>query len=142
MQQIRVMFSDPIFVLGRCIRDRNPSKTFGTIRVQCIVATECLRMETSTIALQEKVQNPAIRRKTDAYNVLGLTRPVLEHYQEMGITINSARYSEMLTEKLKPAIRSKRRELLSKCVLCCSTIMPVHVLQPTLLKRSGNSSLK
>ena len=32
-------------------------------------------METSTIALQEKVQNPIIRRKTDAYSVLGLTRP-------------------------------------------------------------------
>ena len=31
-------------------------------------------METSTIALQEKVQIPTIRRKTDAYSVLGLTR--------------------------------------------------------------------
>ena len=32
-------------------------------------------MEKSTMALQEKVQNPTIRRKTDAYRVLGLTRP-------------------------------------------------------------------
>ena len=31
-------------------------------------------METATIALQKKVQNPTIRRKTDAYSVLGLTR--------------------------------------------------------------------
>ena len=30
-------------------------------------------METSAIALQEKVQNPTIRRKTDTYRVLGLT---------------------------------------------------------------------
>ena len=32
-------------------------------------------METSTIALQEKVQNPTIHRKTDAYSVLVVTRP-------------------------------------------------------------------
>lgn len=43
--------------------------------------------------------------------------PVLEHYQERGTTINSVRYSEMLTAKLKPAIRSKRRGLLSKGVV-------------------------
>ena len=42
---------------------------------------------------------------------------VLEHYQEKGITINSARYSEMLIDKLKPAIRSKRRGLLSNGVV-------------------------
>ena len=42
---------------------------------------------------------------------------VLEHYQERGTTINSARYSEMLTDRLKPAIRSKRRGLLSKGVV-------------------------
>ena len=35
--------------------------------------------------------------------------PVLEHYQERSTTINSAQYSEMLTDRLKPAIRSKRR---------------------------------
>ena len=43
--------------------------------------------------------------------------PVLEHYQERGTSINSARYSEMLTDRLKPATRSKRRGLLSKRVL-------------------------
>ena len=32
------------FYGGRCIRDRNPSKTFGIIREKCIAATECLRM--------------------------------------------------------------------------------------------------
>ena len=43
--------------------------------------------------------------------------PLLEHYHERGTTINSVRYSEMLTAKLKPAIRSKRRGLLSKGVV-------------------------
>ncbi|UYV62766.1 hypothetical protein LAZ67_2001870, partial [Cordylochernes scorpioides] len=42
---------------------------------------------------------------------------VLEHYQESATTINSARYSEMLTDKLNPTIRSKRRGLLSKGVV-------------------------
>ena len=43
--------------------------------------------------------------------------PVMEHYQERGKTINSARYSEMLTDRLKPVIRSKRRRLLPKGVV-------------------------
>ena len=74
-------------------------------------------METSTIALQEEVQNPMIRRKTDAYSVLDSQGPVLEHDQERRTTINSARYNEMLTDRLKYAIRSKRRGLLSKGVV-------------------------
>jgi histone-lysine N-methyltransferase SETMAR len=43
--------------------------------------------------------------------------PVLEHHQEKGPTINSARCSEMLTEDLKPKLRIKRRGLLSKGVV-------------------------
>ena len=39
--------------------------------------------------------------------------PILEHYQERGSTINSVRY-EMLIDRLKPAIRSKRGGQLSK----------------------------
>ena len=38
-------FSGPVFMVGRSIRGRNPSKTFGTMREQCIAATECLRMD-------------------------------------------------------------------------------------------------
>ena len=40
--------------------------------------------------------------------------PVLEHYQERVTAVNSVRYSEILTDRLRPAIRSKRRGLLSK----------------------------
>ncbi|PNF15535.1 hypothetical protein B7P43_G16529, partial [Cryptotermes secundus] len=42
---------------------------------------------------------------------------ILEHFQERGTTINSARYSEMLTDRPKPAIRSKCPGLLSKGVV-------------------------
>jgi hypothetical protein len=40
--------------------------------------------------------------------------PILEHCQE---TVNSVRYSTMLEEKLKPAIRCRHRGLLSKGVI-------------------------
>ena len=43
--------------------------------------------------------------------------PILVHFQENGQTVNSAGYSDMLVNKLKPAIRSKHRVLLSKRVL-------------------------
>ena len=74
-------------------------------------------METSTIALQEKVQNPIIRRKLMLRVFCHSEGPVLEHYQERGTTINSVRYNEMLTDTLKSAIRSKNRGLLSKDVV-------------------------
>jgi len=43
--------------------------------------------------------------------------PILEDYLEKGCTINSAKYSDMLANNLKPAVRTKRRGLLSKKVL-------------------------
>jgi len=43
--------------------------------------------------------------------------PILEDYLEKGRTINSARYSDLLANNLKPAVRTKRRGLLSKKVL-------------------------
>jgi histone-lysine N-methyltransferase SETMAR len=43
--------------------------------------------------------------------------PILEHYIEHGMTVNSKRYSAMLKDTLKLAIRSKRRVFLSKTVL-------------------------
>jgi hypothetical protein len=46
---------------------------------------------------------------------------------ERGTAINSSCYSDMLTDRLKPAIQSKLQGLLRK-VLCCCTTMPVHIL--------------
>jgi hypothetical protein len=45
LHQRRATFSDPVFVVGRCIRGHNPSKTFSTIQEQCFAAMECLRMD-------------------------------------------------------------------------------------------------
>jgi hypothetical protein len=42
---------------------------------------------------------------------------ILVHFQEKGQAVTSARYSDMLVNEMKPAMRSKRRGLLSKRVL-------------------------
>jgi histone-lysine N-methyltransferase SETMAR len=42
---------------------------------------------------------------------------ILVHFQEKGQVVTSARYSDMLVNEMKPAIRSKCRGLLSKRVL-------------------------
>jgi hypothetical protein len=51
-----------------------------------------------------KVQKPTICRETEGYSFWESQGPVLEYYQERGSTINSAPYSESLTDRLKPAI--------------------------------------
>jgi histone-lysine N-methyltransferase SETMAR len=43
--------------------------------------------------------------------------PILEHYMLRGLTVNSESYCDLLQNHLKPAIRSKRRGLLSSGVL-------------------------
>ena len=74
-------------------------------------------METSTVACRKKFKTQPSAGKLTLTVFWYSQGPVLEHYQERGKTINSARYSEMLTDRLKLAIRSKRRELLSKGVV-------------------------
>ena len=43
--------------------------------------------------------------------------PILVHFQKKVQTVNSAGYSDLLVNELKPAMRTKRRGLLSKRVL-------------------------
>ena len=62
---------------------------------------------------------------------------ILEHYLERDTTVNSVRYSEMLSTELKPAIQTKCRGLLSSGVLLLhENARPhtaIHTLQ-TLVK--------
>jgi hypothetical protein len=51
--------------------------------------------------------------------------------------VNSAYYSEMQCDEIKPVIWSEWRGLLCKG-LCCCTTMPVFTLLPTLLKPLRN----
>jgi histone-lysine N-methyltransferase SETMAR len=55
--------------------------------------------------------------------------PVLKHCQEKGETVNSVRYSTMLEEKLKPAVGSHHRGLLSKGVLPLHDNARPHTIQ-------------
>jgi histone-lysine N-methyltransferase SETMAR len=58
--------------------------------------------------------------------------PILEHYQERGTTVNSAHCSEMLRGKLKPAIRTKHRVLLSKGVALLHDNAHLHTAAHTV----------
>jgi histone-lysine N-methyltransferase SETMAR len=56
---------------------------------------------------KKKVQNLTAAGKVMLTGFWDSQGPILEHYQERGTTVNSAHYSEMLRDKLKPAIRTK-----------------------------------
>jgi hypothetical protein len=58
--------------------------------------------------------------------------PLLVHFQEKGQTVTSARYIDMLVNELKPAIRSKRRGLLSKTVLLLNDNARPHTAAHTV----------
>jgi hypothetical protein len=63
--------------------------------------------------------------------------PILEPYQERGTTVNSAHYSEILRDKLKPAIQgllSKGVALLHDNAICTQRL--------TLLKPSAIGTLR
>ena len=59
---------------------------------------------------------------------------ILEDYLEKGHTINSARYSDLLANNLKPAVRTKCRGLCRRKCYCCMTMhahtQPARPLKP------------
>ena len=58
--------------------------------------------------------------------------PILEDFLENGSTINRARYSDFLANRLTPAICTKRRELLLKKVLLKHDSTRPHVAKATI----------
>jgi len=61
-------------------------------------------METSSFTHQEKVQNASNCRKAFGYSFWDSQGLLLAQYEERCQTVNSARRSTMLRDKLKPAI--------------------------------------
>jgi hypothetical protein len=59
-------------------------------------------VHTTRIANEEDIQDSIFSGKGDANRFLGLV-----DYLENGCTINSASYSDLLANNLKPAIRTK-----------------------------------
>ena len=57
---------------------------------------------------------------------------ILEDFLEKGSTINNASYCDLLANRLKPAIRTKRRGLLSKKVLLQHDNARPHVAKATI----------
>ena len=94
-------------------------------------------METSGITSEKEIQEPTFCGRSVAHNILGLTRGNTGTLSGKGATVNSVRYSEMLSTELKPAIRTKRQGLLSPGVLLlhdnAHPHTAIHTLQ-TLVK--------
>lgn len=82
------------------------------------------RMEIPNIFCKNEVQ-ASINILTVFWDSQG---PVFEHCQEVGMTINRARYSEMLAQK---AIRSKWKVSCQNMFCCCMTV-PVPMLLPSV----------
>jgi hypothetical protein len=70
-------------------------------------------VEIHFIAQDQDIEKCAFCRQSDVDAVLGHNAPILEHSQDRGQTISSALYCAMLGEDMKPAIRSKRRGMLT-----------------------------
>jgi hypothetical protein len=74
-------------------------------------------MEAPVVSGQQKIQDTGFRWESYADHLLDVNGPILVHFQEKVQTVTSARYSDMLVNKMKPAIGSKRQGLLSKRIL-------------------------
>jgi hypothetical protein len=70
-----------------------------------------------------------------------IQEPILEHYQERGVTISSAHYSEMLYTSQSERITVNTKDSCQK-VLCCCVSVAVPILLPTLLKLSSSYALR
>lgn len=80
----------------------------------------------------KKFKTPASAGKVMLTAFWDSTGPILEDFLEKGHKINSARYSDLLANHLKPAIRTKRRGLLSKKVLLLHDNARPHMAGLTL----------
>ena len=76
---------------------------------------EKLKIDRTSVTHEEGAGRPSTATTDDIF--WDSQGPILEHYQERGSPINSARYNEMLLDRLKPEIRSKRRGHLSKVIV-------------------------
>ena len=90
-------------------------------------------METPRIPSEEEIQDSTFRGKGNANAFLGLKRTYTGILSgKGGRTINSARYSDLLANNLKPAVRTKRRGLLSMKVLMLHDNARPHMASHTV----------
>jgi histone-lysine N-methyltransferase SETMAR len=80
----------------------------------------------------KKFKTQASTRKVMLTIFWDVNGPLLVHFQEKGQTVTSAWYSDVLVNKLKPAIRSKRWGLLSKRLLLLHDNAHPHMAAPTV----------
>jgi hypothetical protein len=61
-------------------------------------------IETPNLLCQKKFKSQPTAGKVMLILLWEYQGQILEHYQQWGVTINSAHYSEILHDRLKPAI--------------------------------------
>jgi hypothetical protein len=88
-------------------------------------------VETHVIAQDHKIQKYAFCRQSDVDAVLGL-KWALEHYQDDGRVVTSARYCALLEEELKSAIQSKSRGMLANGVVLLHNNTQPHAAAATV----------
>jgi hypothetical protein len=106
-------------------------------------------MKMSDIASQKGIQNSAISGNIYIDTCWDAQALILEHYRKRETTVNNVLYSEMISDQLKPVIRTKRRRLLLKGVVmlhenarphnAAHTVENLHQLKFEVLKHLKHS---
>lgn len=91
-------------------------------------------METPHISKDKKFKSLASAGKVMLLLFLDFNGSILEHYTyyEQGTTVIAALYTEILKSKLKPAVRSKHRGLLSRSVFLLHNNICPHFMGATV----------
>ncbi len=89
-------------------------------------------LETSRLTLSEEIQITSLRKQSAFNGILGyMCGPIYCHYLEDRQTVNSELYCKVLRDKLKPAIREKRRGLIRRGVILQHDNAPPHAAHLT-----------
>lgn len=88
-------------------------------------------METPHISKDKKFKSLASVGKVMLLLFWDFNGSIVEHYCEQGTSVTAALYTEILKSKLKPAVHSKHRGLLSRSVLLLHNNTCPHFMAAT-----------
>jgi hypothetical protein len=91
-------------------------------------------LETFDITRQKEIQNSTIGGKSVVDQFWNAQEPVLEHFQKWDTTADSAHYSELFWDRLKPTVRTKCRGLLLKIVAVMHDNAHLHTAAHTVCR--------
>jgi hypothetical protein len=89
-------------------------------------------VEISVVPCSQEVQTTTVMQETDANVLMGYAGPILAKFHAHGGTVDSAKYSALLQDQLKPEVRHKRGGLLSKGMLLLHDSARPHTATATI----------